>query len=167
MNSNTRYIAPFNGPIEIGLRALVMLTKVFPSFFSIHQLVAFDYLLVHSDDVQDGPVGLHPKTPQRSGELLVRRKTLRQGLLLFISRGLICQEYKQDGLRYAATELSGGFLDSLSSKYAIALQNRADWVMGRFGDMPESELEKFMQNHLDKWGAEFAMESVLWQEDSK
>lgn len=162
-----RHIGPFNGPIEIGLRSVAMLTNAFPSDFSMHQLIAFDYLLVHSDDIPDGPVGLHPKTPQRSGELLVRRKTLQQGLLLFTSRGLILQKYDRTGLRYSATESSGAFLDSLTSKYTIELRNRADWVMNNFGVMLESDLDDFMQNHLDKWGAEFEMESILWQEELK
>ena len=162
-----RYISPFNGSIEIGLRSLVMLTKVFPLDFSVQQLVAFDYLLVHSDDLPDGPIGLHPKTPQRTGEYLIRRKTLQEGLFLYISRGLISQEYRQNGLRYVATELSGGFLDSLTSEYVKELQNVADWVVDNFSTIPELKLDKFMQEHLDKWGAEFITESALWPEESQ
>jgi hypothetical protein len=162
-----RHISPFNGPIEIGLRSLIMLTKVYPLDFSIQQLVAFDYLLVHSDDLPDGPTGLHPKIPQRSGEYLIRRKTLQEGLLLYMSRGLISQEYRQNGLRYIATELSGNFLDSLTSDYTKELQDIADWVADNFSTIPESELNQFMKEHLDKWGTEFITEPVLWPEDSQ
>lgn len=162
-----RHISLFNSPIEIGLRSLVILSKVFPSDFSIQQLIAFDYLLVHSDDLPDGPAGLHPKTPQRTGEYLIRRKTLQEGLLLYMSRGLICQEYRQDGVRYAATELSGGFLDSLTSEYINDLQNVADWVIENFSTIPELELDKLMHEHLDKWSTEFVTETVLWSEESQ
>lgn len=162
-----KYISPFNGPIEIGLRSLVMLTKVFPLDFSVQQLVAFDYLLVHSDDLPDGPIGLHPKIPQRTGEYLIRRKTLQEGLLLYINRGLIVQEYRQNGLRYVATEISGSFLDSLTSEYIKELQNIADWVVDNFSTIPEVELDKFMREHLDKWGAEFTTKSALWLEESQ
>jgi hypothetical protein len=132
--------------------------------YSIQQLVAFDYLLVHSDDIPDGPTGLHPKIPQRSGEYLIRRKTLQEGLLLYMSRGLISQEYGQTGLRYAATESSGNFLDSLTSEYIKELQNIADWVADNFSTIPELELNQFMKEHLDKWGTEFITEPALWPE---
>lgn len=167
MDNSFRYIEPFNGPIEIGLRALVVLTRAFPRSFSIQQLIAFDYLLVHSDDVPEGPNSLHPKTPQRSGEMLVRRQTLQRGILLFSGRGLILQHYQPDGLRYSASEISGSFLDSLSSQYTTSLRSMAEWVVACFGDMQETELSHFMQSHLGEWGAEFTMESVLWQEESK
>ena len=68
-----RFIAPFNGPVEIGLRALAVLNDAYPVVYSLQRLVVFDYLIVHSDDVLGGPSGLHPQTPRRGGELLVRR----------------------------------------------------------------------------------------------
>ncbi len=83
-----RFTEPFNGPIEIGLRAVVVLCEAYLQAMSLQRLVIFDYLMVHSDDLPNGPPGLHPKTPRRSGELLVRRQVLQDGLLLFQSRGL-------------------------------------------------------------------------------
>lgn len=54
--------SPFNSPVESGLRALVLLYSLFPTSASLQRLVVFDYLLIHSDDVPDGPEGLHPRT---------------------------------------------------------------------------------------------------------
>ena len=154
---------PFNGPIEIGLRALVILTEAFPSAYSLQRLVISDYLVVHSDDA-DGPQGLHPQTPRRSGELLVRRESLQRGLLLFQSRGLIERRYEPDGIMFAATEASAAFVDVLESQYVSELRSRAKWLVSRFQAMTDKELDDFVEKRLGIWGAEFEFESVLWED---
>src|SRR6478672_1772276 len=117
-SADAKIFPPFNGPIEIGLRALTLLSEAFPAPYSLQRLVVSDYLLVHSDDLPDGPPGLHPKTPHRGGELLVRRAVLEQGLMLYQSRGLLERHYTEKGVMFAATERTAGFLDALSSDYA-------------------------------------------------
>ena len=159
--------SPFNSPVESGLRALVMLYALFPSAASLQRLVVFDYVLIHSDDVPDGPPGLHPKTPYRSGELLVRRDTLHRGIILFMSRGLIDDLYLPSGFAYSATERTASFLDVLTSDYVTALRNRAEWVRTRFATLTDDQLDGYVTEHLGKWGAEFEMDSVLWSEDTR
>jgi hypothetical protein len=158
---------PFNSPIEIGLRALAILSEAFPASYSLQRLVILDYLSVHSDDIPDGPEGLHPKTPHRSEELLVRRKVLEKGLLLYQSRGLIERQFTEYGVYYAGTERSAAFLDALSAEYTLRLRERAGWLAARFGEMPDHELDKLVKQHLGIWGAEFVMESVLWEEGAQ
>lgn len=163
--SEARYIAPFNGAVEIGLRALTLLTAAFPAFYSIQRLVVFDYLLVHSDDIPDGPAGLHPKTPHRGAELLVRRGALQEGIRLYQNRGLVEARYEDAGVYYSATEMSASFLDVLASTYLLALRDRADWLTSRFEANSDAEIQQLANQHAGEWGAEFAMESVLWQEE--
>lgn len=160
-------LPPFNGPIEIGLRALTLLREAFPSPYSLQRLVVSDYFLVHSDDLPDGPPGLHPKTPHRGGELLVRRAVLEQGLMLYQSRGLLERHYTEAGVMFAATERTAAFLDALSSNYATQLRDRAAWLVSLFGDAAEGELLKIANSQVGEWGAEFTMESVLKVEDSE
>ena len=159
-------MAPFNGPIEIGLRALALLTESFPVACSLQRLVVYDYLVVHSDDVPGGPPGLHPKTPYRGAELLVRRAVLEKGLLLYQSRGLIERQYTQGGVMLAATERSASFLDVLNSPYLQSLRQRAVWVMSTFGERSDAALSIIAREHIGEWGAEFEMESVLRFEQS-
>lgn len=160
-SSDTRRVPPFNGPIEIGLRALALLSEAFPAQYSLQRLVVSDYMLVHSDDLPDGPPGLHPKTPHRGGELLVRRAVLEQGLMLYQSRGLLERHFTETGVMFAATERSAGFLDALSSVYASELRERAAWLVSLLDEVTDGELLKIANSHVGKWGAEFAMESVL------
>jgi hypothetical protein len=155
----------FNGPVELGLRGLVLLTSCFPAKKSLQQLVIQDYLLVHSDDVKGGPEGLHPKTPHRSGELLVRRKVLQEGLLLYQSRGLVRRDFAPEGVFFTATERSAAFLEALQSRYVQRMRNVADWVCATFDTKDETQLSNFVRDHLGEWGAEFERESLLWSED--
>lgn len=170
MNESGKFIKalpPFNGPIEIGLRALTLLSEAFPSAYSLQRLVVSDYLLVHSDDLPNGPPGLHPKTPHRGSELLVRRAVLEQGLMLYQSRGLLERHYTKTGVMFAATEKTAAFLDVLSSDYTAQLRKRAEWLVSLLGEMPDNELLKIANSQVGKWGAEFAMESVLKVEDAE
>jgi hypothetical protein len=163
--STKRYVAPFNGPLEIGLRTIVILNEVYPEAYSLERLVIFDYLVVHSDDIDGGPEGLHPQTPHRSGELLVRRNAIQKGLYLYMSRNLVERRYHSSGIVYTATEHTGAFLDTLEAEYTYALRDRAVWLVNRLGAMANTKLDEFISSHIDKWGAEFEMESILWSEN--
>lgn len=162
----TYFLSPFNGPVEIGLRALCVLTTAFPAAYALQRLVTFDYFLVHSDDIEGGPEGLHPRTPHRGGEILVRRGVIQDGLRLYESRGLIERVYKDGGIFFAATEKSADFLDTLSTKYLRGLRERADWVVDSFGLLDDAELDAMVRDRIGTWGAEFSMESVLWSEEA-
>jgi hypothetical protein len=157
----------FNGSIEIGLRALMLLSENYPSEYSLQRLVIFDYLLVHSDDLPGGPLGLHPKTPHRGSELLVRRAVLEQGLMLYQSRILLEQHYTKTGVMFAATERAATFLDALSSDYAIRMRERAAWLISLLGRISDEELLKIANTNIGKWGAEFTMESILTAENEE
>lgn len=163
---SARIANPFNGAVEIGLRALTILNDAHPDVYSLQKLTIFDYLIVHSDDMPGGPSGLHPKTPHRSGELFVRRRALESGLLLYQSRALVERVFTVNGVFYRATEGSAAFLDALDSKYAIELRQRSAWLVRTLGAMDDAELQALVQRHLGEWGAEFELESVLWTEEA-
>jgi hypothetical protein len=143
---------PFNSPIEIGLRALAILNDAYPDAYSLQKLTVFDYLVVHSDDVPDGPAGLHPQTPYRGGELLVRRRVLESGLLLYQSRALVERVFASEGVFYRATERSAAFLDVLGTQYAVDLRERSIWLIRSYGAMSEQELQMLVHRHLGEWG---------------
>lgn len=44
----------FNSPIETGVRALILLAESYPDQLDLQRLLEFDYILVHTHDV-DGP----------------------------------------------------------------------------------------------------------------
>jgi hypothetical protein len=154
----------FNSAVEVGLRALCVLTAGHPERHSLQRLTIYDYLLVHSDDIDGGPAGLHPRTPHRSGELLARRGILQDALLLYASRGLIDRRYDADGVHFAASDLASGFLDTLTVDYVHDLRDRADWIAQTYGAVDDAGLVSIVDEGLGRWGAEFTMQSVLSSE---
>ena len=154
----------FNTPIESGLRSLFVLAAVSPRECDLQRLVIYDYLLVHSDDVTDGPKALHPATPLRSGELLVRRTLVEHGLQLLIRKGLVTKNYTKAGIYFSATPHAGKFLQYLTSEYAKRCADISKWIAGRFQPMSDDQLREFIHENLGRWGTEFTRESVLWEE---
>jgi hypothetical protein len=154
----------FNTPLESGLRSLFLLAAVRPGACDLQRMVVYDYLLVHSDDVDDGPPALHPRTPHRSGELLVRRNLVEQGLRLLICKGLVEKAFTQAGIVYSATELAEKFLTYLQSPYAGRCEEISRWIAVRFQPFSDEELNHFINDNLGRWGAEFTSDSVLLEE---
>lgn len=144
----------FNSALETGIRSLVILTANFPDALDLQRLVDFDYLVVHSGDV-NGPESIHPPLPMREGELLVRRKVIESGLALMMSRGLINRIAGTDGIVYQASDHAKPFVDSLASPYTLALIDRANWVANTFGNMGTTDLHNLISGFFDKWTTQF------------
>jgi hypothetical protein len=152
--SQERKPITFNGPLEAGIRAVSILGAAYPQTYDLQRLVALDYLLVHTGDI-DGPDNLHPPTPTHSAELLVRRKLIEQSLLLMMTRDLVAREVTSDGIKYAAGENAETFLSSVSSSYLVALKERAAWLVENLGDLTDEKFKGMMRRFFDKWVEEF------------
>ena len=146
----------FNSPVELGLRSLCVLVELYPHHHDLQRLVLLDFLLVHSADVDGGPVSLHPAVPQRGAEVLVRRAVLEPGLALYARRGLVSVAIDTNGFSYGATDRGACFLDTLRSAYIDALRNRASWIAASFGELETSEISQYVNTELDLWGGQFA-----------
>ncbi len=147
----------FNGPLEMGLRSLILLLEAFPNGLDLQRLVVLDYLLVHSGDILNGPVSLHPPSPLRAGEVSIRRGLVEQGLHAYGYRGLITRQLSNDGIRYVAEEGAAALLDALSSEYVTALRQRAHWVIETFGALDDQELEAVLADTIGRWRSEFVV----------
>lgn len=152
---------PFNHPIETGIRSLITLSAVFPERCDLQRLIYFDYLLVHSGDLPDGPPSLHPATPHRSGEFITRRETVRQGLHLLSDRDLVSVHYGIDGITYKAEPLGMALTQALQGVYSRRLQVIAAWLAARFHDVSNDDLHTLMQGHVTQWGSEFFREALV------
>jgi len=156
-NSDSRnaWNGVFNTPLESGLRSTALLLEAYPDSFDVQRLCQYDYLVVHSGDVEGGPPSIHPATPHRSGELLVRRQIVEAGLEFMVYRGVIQRAFTQHGIGYVAGEYAVLFLSSLASEYTSKLRDRAAWVVERFAGLSDEELKAYIKSHLSQWGAEF------------
>jgi hypothetical protein len=160
-NHQPRFVSGFNSPLECGLRSVVLLAQAFPQKLDVQRLVHYDYLLVHSGDVIGGPSSIHPATPHRSGELLVRRPLIEAGVKLMMSKSVIECEFSTNGISYLAGEWSVFFLDSLKTEYANSIKQRAKWVVKYFAAYKDDDLTVFIRSNWSNWGAEFEFESFV------
>ena len=153
----------FNNPVESALRSLVLLVEAYPAMLDLQKLVYLDYLLVHSADA-DGPESLHPPTPQREGEVSVRRDLIEQGLHLLLVRGLIQRRATSTGFEYAALENAGSMIASLETEYSKQLRMRSIWVTTNFASRDLDSLNSFFKERIGRWGEEFALTSPGWED---
>ncbi len=159
MNSET----VFNNPVESALRSLVLLVEAYPGTLDLQRLVYLDYLLVHSADA-GGPTSLHPPTPQRDGEIAVRRGLIEQGLHLLLVRGLAERRATPSGFEYAARETAGSIIASLETEYSRALIDRAQWVTSNFAQQELNSISAFFTERIGRWGEEFTLTAPGWED---
>lgn len=150
-------IRVFNSPVEAGLRALCVLVESFPHSCDLERLTFLDYFVVHSGDIEGGPLSLHPPIPHRAGEVLVRRALVEEGVLLVVGRGLACVQFDACGIAYRASEDAAAFLKCLEAEYTRTLRDRARWIVAHFADSSTEQLKTFVAGHLGDWGAEIGV----------
>jgi hypothetical protein len=151
----------FNSPLEVGLRALYILNELYPKGCDLQRLVYYDYMLLHSSDVPNGPQSIHPSIPHRTSEILVKRELLKKGLTLMNSKQLIKSVFDSSGILYSATELTSPFLEYNKSEYANSLKEVSNWLVKKFESYSDENLSLFIKNNMDIWGGEFSNESLI------
>lgn len=136
---------PLNGPLEVGLRALTLLSVAFPRAFDIGSLAFLDYTLLHSQEF-GGPESLHPDVPNHQSEISVKRDLLEHGLQVMMRARLVTLRVGPEGISYAATDDAPGFVNLLDSDYVQALRSRAEWVLGSFAQVSPTAMQALVAN---------------------
>ncbi|RKT18302.1 hypothetical protein BX285_2723 [Streptomyces sp. 1114.5] len=144
---------PLNGPLEVGMRTLVLLSTSFPQPLDLAQLVYLDHVMLHSADL-DGPPSLHPSLPAGPGELAMKRHLIEQGLVVLLRAGLADVEATADGLVYRASEEGPGFVNVLEAPYIGDLRTRANWIF-RDLRLPAAEVRDATRQITDRWVHKF------------
>jgi len=117
-----------NSPLELGVRALVLLTAAYPASVTLDKITVMDHYLLHSGDL-DGPESIAPALSTRGGETSVKRSVLEHGLQLMVRAGLVDLRPAADGLRFQASESAAPFLQLIRSSYIGQLREVAGWVV--------------------------------------
>jgi hypothetical protein len=144
----------FNSALETGVRAVVVLDAAYPRAFDLAQLTWLDHLVVHTADI-GGPESLHPDLPQRTGELLVRRRLVEDGLNLMRRLHLINSATTDNGIVYTATDEASALVESMRSSYARELRHRAQWLADYVNKTSADDLAKLVTNRIGRWAVEF------------
>jgi hypothetical protein len=156
-------VNPLNGPLEVGMRALVLLTEAFPRQLDAAQLVYLEHAMLHSGDL-DGPSSLHPELPASPGELGMRRRLIEQGLVVLMRAGLASMTATESGFLYVATEEAPGFIEVLESPYVHQLRERAAWLTEVYA--PEgTDVREGMRQITQRWSERFNASALGGGED--
>jgi len=145
----------FNSALETGVRSICILVADLSNKFDIQQLLALDHIVVHTGDIENAPPSLHPNILQRSGELLVRRPLIENGLVLMESKRLVQKVITPDGFYYCATELASAFIESLTNEYIKELSQRAQWAVTMYNDYGDRLFSEIFNSAFDRWRNEF------------
>lgn len=151
-------ISPFNSPLEIGIRIIILLGEAFPFGLDLQDLINLDYAILHSGDF-GGPESLHPPFPQRQTELVVKRDIIRRGILLMERKYIIKQVSTSSGFIYIAMDELGPVLNLLTTDYHEKLKERASWAIKEYNDKSDNTaLSKFIKN---TWATEFFVDDTF------
>lgn len=144
----------FNSPMETGVRATIVLDALYPRGLDLARVTWLDHLVVHTADI-GGPPSLHPDVPQRTGEFLVRRRLVEDGLNMMRRLHLVETKSTEAGILYTASEEATAFCDSLRSEYGRDLKNRAEWLASYLRDRTDAEIEELINEKIGLWSVEF------------
>jgi hypothetical protein len=148
----------FNSALETGVRTLVVLNAAFPRMFDLAQLTWFDHLVVHTADV-GGPQSLHPDLPQRTGELLVRRRVVEEGVQLMRRLHMVIAIVDEKGIAYQASDGASALVDTMHTPYALKLKSRAEWLAQKLEEFTGEQLTELIADKIDRWAVEFQGET--------
>lgn len=151
----------YNTPLETGLRILIILEELKRKQVDVNRLIIYDYLVTHASDFDKSLKSLHPSLPHRSGEIIIKRKVIQEGIKLMYSKELLDINYTENGIFYSANELTTAFLDYFETYYSKMLREYSNLVVSKFNKFSDEELSDFVNENLNKWGSEFTKESLI------
>jgi hypothetical protein len=146
---------PLNSPIEVGLRAVVLLTAAYPRAFDIDTLVLLDHSLIHSGDL-GGPSSIHPDIPIRAGEIGLKKAVLEDALRFMMRADMVNLAISTDGMKYMAADNAEAFVSALESSYVLRLIDTAQWVAQEFTDATHEETRRRLRGILGRWTEELS-----------
>jgi hypothetical protein len=145
----------FNSRLEAGIRAVVVLESLRPDTADLSEMVLFDHIVVHTSDV-GGPPSLHADLPERTGELLVRRRLVEAGLQLMRRCHLVEQDSVEDGLVWRASDDAASYVELLETRYSTHLKACAAWLGQEVRARTKGGFEAFVRAQLGDWGEAFS-----------
>lgn len=146
----------FNGSVETGVRALLILEACHPATLDLDTMSLFDYFVVHTEDV-GGPSSLHPANNSRVGEYHVRRRVIQDGLRLMRRASLIDIVEAEDGVRFAASEDAPAFVRLMGTDYNRDLFARSKWLAEQWKSAGDEFLGR-LRLSIERWSLEFREE---------
>ena len=152
----TNNINIFNNPVEIRLRILILLNIDIDNEFNIEKLTYFDYLMMHSGDIDNAPDSILPNSPYRFFEFHVNKENISQAVEFLWRKGLVDISYTANGIFYKANRLTNLFVKTLQNDLCEKLKYTASWVVDNFYKYSENDLKEFFYSKLKSKSIDFS-----------
>jgi hypothetical protein len=153
INTDENSSKVFNTPLEVGLRALIIL-KVLDKEADLERLMFFDYLSLNTYDI-GGSESIHAPIPNRGVQVYARKDIMQKGITIFLAKELIEFMPTRDGFLYRITKAGVKFLEYFESEYFLQYVDRVMWVALKFPTQTNEQIKDFIKEHLHEWGSEF------------
>lgn len=150
----------FNTPVEIGIRSLIILKAIGSKGSDIDKLMYLDHLSLNTHDI-GGEASIHAPIPNRGVQVYARKAIMSKGILILLSKGLIELNATKEGFIYVINNVGVRFLEYFDSEYYKILTSRITWVVNRFGNFTNKEIESVLKEKLGEWGSE-----LIWSKSN-
>lgn len=139
-----------NGPLEVGLRVLVILDAQFPRALNVDDLLVLDHVALHSGDFS-GPDSLHPALPLRAADVGARRDGIRHGVEMLIHRGLAAPKLELQGILFEASERSHSIVELIESHYLRLFRERVRWAIEASFALSPADTREALSDIVRSW----------------
>ncbi len=157
----TNNINIFNNPVEISLRILILLNIDINNEYNIEKLTYFDYLMMHSGDIDDAPDSILPNSPYRFFEFHVNKENISQSVEFLWRKGLVDISYNANGIFYKANRLTNLFVTTIQNELCEQLKHTASWVVDNFYKYSENDLKDLFYSKLKSKSTDFSRIGVI------
>lgn len=145
----------FNSPLEAGIRAVIILERLWPTAADLGEMVLFDHVVVHALDI-GGPLSLHASVPERKGELLVRRGVVEAGLDMMRRCHLLDKVADEGGFAWRASEQASSYVELLESSYSEDMKTCAAWIARKVDELTKKGFREFVAERIGEWNENFS-----------
>lgn len=148
------YNKTLNSPLEVSLRALIILSTNTNNFYSIEKLTYLDQIITHMNDYGLMKQNLHNKSIFLESELITKQILLKKGLLYLISKDLVQVIIKDSKIYYQSNKFSNLFLKTFTSKYHDNYKLFSNIVIEKFGKIHTNILKNIVLEDINLKGVE-------------
>ncbi|CUP73500.1 ABC-three component system middle component 2 [Clostridium baratii] len=148
------YNKTLNSPLEVALRALIILSTNTNKFYSIEKLAYLDQIITHMKDYGLMEQNLHNKSIFLESELITKQILLKRGLLYLVSKDLVQVIIKDSKIYYKSNKFSDLFLNTFTSIYYDDYKLFANIVIKKFGKTHTNLLKNVVLENIYLKGVE-------------
>lgn len=148
------YNKTLNSPLEVALRALIILSTNANKFYSIEKLAYLDHIITHMNDYGLMKQNLHNKSIFLESELIAKQILLKKGLLYLISKDLVQVIIKDSKIYYKSNKFSNLFLNTFLSNYYKNYKSFSNIVIEKFGKIHTNLLKEVVLKDIYLKGVE-------------